>query len=96
MSLGFQQAAALAQAMSAGSLSGYERQHRQIGANARRMARLMLLLDTGPELRRRALRALSSRPELFAQMLSIHVGERKMHEFGVRRAVAFGWELLRA
>lgn len=96
MSLGFQQAAALVEAMGAGNLHAYERQHRRIGANARRMARLMLLLGTGPRLRRRALSALSSRPELFAQMLSIHVGERKMHEFGIGRALTFGWELLRA
>ena len=96
MSLGFQQAAALVEAMRAGNLQAYERQHRRIGANARRMARLMLMLGTGPELRRRALRALSSRPDLFAQMLSIHVGERQMYQFGLGRALTFGWELLRA
>ena len=96
MSLGFQQAAALVEAMRGGNLLAYERQHHRIGANARRMARLMLLLGTGPRLRRRALSALSSRPELFARMLSIHVGERKMHEFGIGRALRLGWELLRA
>jgi flavin-dependent dehydrogenase len=96
MSLGFQQAAALVKAMKSGSLQEYQRAHRQIGANARWMAQLMLLLGTGPRLRRRALTALSSRPELFAQMLRVHVGEARMRDFGVNRALSLGWAMLRA
>jgi flavin-dependent dehydrogenase len=96
MSLGFQQAAALVSAMRQGSLQEYERAHRKIGANARHMARLMLLLGRGPRLRRRALHALASRPELFAQMLSVHVGETPMLEFGMSRALSLGWAMLRA
>ncbi len=96
MSLGFQQAVALVNAMRAGSLQEYEKAHRAIGANARRMAKLMLLLGGRPWLRHRVLQALASRPELFAQMLSVHIGESQLHEVGVQVALSLGWSMLTA
>jgi hypothetical protein len=60
------------------------------------MARLMLLLGAGTQLRRRTLASLSARPELFAEMLRVHVGEARMREFGVSRALSLGWAMLRA
>jgi flavin-dependent dehydrogenase len=96
MSLGFQQAAALASAMRAGSLQPYEDAHRAIGRNPRRMAKLMLMMGNRPWLRHRALRALASRPEHFAQMLRVHVGESQMRDFGIERALSLGWSMLTA
>lgn len=96
MSLGFQQAVALVKAMSSGSLQEYERAHRAIGKNPRRMATLMLMMGDRSWLRHRVLRALSSRPELFAQMLSVHVGELQMRDFGLNRALSLGWSMLNA
>ncbi len=94
MSLGFQQALALVEAMKSGSLAPYARAHREISKNARRMAMLMLTMGNARWLRHRALRALSSRPELFAQMLSIHVGETRLRDFGLDNALALGWRML--
>jgi flavin-dependent dehydrogenase len=96
LSLGFQQAVALVNAMRSGSLYSYDVAHREIGKNPRRMAKLMMLLGQRPWLRHRALRALASRPELFAQMLSVHVGESRVRDFGIERAVRFGWSMLNA
>jgi hypothetical protein len=38
------------------------------------MARFMLTLGESPGLRRRAMRALSRRPDIFADFLALHVG----------------------
>jgi flavin-dependent dehydrogenase len=94
MSLGFQQAISLVKAMRFGCLESYENDHREIGKNPRRMAKLMMILGQRPWLRQRALRALASRPELFAQMLSMHVGESRIRDFGLERALSFGWSML--
>lgn len=96
MSLGFQQALSLVNAIRTGSLQPYEKAHREIGKNPRRMAKLMLMLGERPWLRHRALRALSSQPDLFARMLSVHVGESQIRDFGVERALSFGWSMLTA
>ena len=96
MSLGFQQALSLVNAMRSGSLQPYDEAHREIGKNPRRMAKLMLMLGERPWLRHRALRALSSQPDLFAQMLSVHVGESRVRDFGIERALSFGWSMLTA
>lgn len=96
MLLGFQQAGALVDAMRSGSLYSYERAHLAIGANARRMAKLMLMLGNRSWVRHRALKALSSRPDLFARMLSVHVGESEIWDFGVQRALTLGWSMLTA
>jgi 2-polyprenyl-6-methoxyphenol hydroxylase-like FAD-dependent oxidoreductase len=96
MSLGFRQAVALAQAMRAGSLHVYEQAHREIAASPRRMAKLMLGLGDRRWLRHRVLRALSSQPELFAQMLSVHVGESRITDFGLQRVLSLSWSMLTA
>ena len=96
MSLGFQQAVAVVDAMRAGSLQRYERAHLAINEKAHQMARLMLMLGSRTGLRHRTLRALSSRPDLFAEILSVHVGAVKISDFGVSRALALGWNMLTA
>jgi menaquinone-9 beta-reductase len=96
MALGFHQAIALVNAMRSGSLHSYEQAHRAITATPRRMAKLMLGLGDRRWLRHRALQALSSHPELFAQMLSVHVGESRLIDFGVQRALSLGWSMLTA
>jgi flavin-dependent dehydrogenase len=75
LALCFRQAEALAQALSAGDLSGYERAHAEICRLPHFMSGSLLLLDRSAFLRRRTLRAFALRPEIFASMLRIHVGE---------------------
>jgi menaquinone-9 beta-reductase len=72
--LAFAQALALADALTAGRLDGYAAAHRQIRRLPAFMAKLMLTLGEAPGLRRRAIRALSQRPDIFEDLLALHVG----------------------
>lgn len=94
LALGFRQALLLADSLAAGGLERYEAQHSQILALPQRMAALMLLLDRSPALRRRALRALASRPQLFRAMLAVHVGEEPLPRFILRHGAELGALLL--
>jgi flavin-dependent dehydrogenase len=89
----FQQAAALADALSAGDLSRYAADHRRIGRRPEFMANLMLLLDRQHGLRHRVLRAMADRPRLFSRMLAHHVGQLSPAEF-VTNGLALGWQVL--
>ncbi len=72
--LAFHQAIALAEAMERGDLRHYEVRHRQIARRPEWMARLLLTLGDYPAARRIAMRAMAAHPEIFAKLLSIHVG----------------------
>jgi menaquinone-9 beta-reductase len=72
--LGFEQASALAHALSFDDLEAYEAAHRRLARRPAFLARLMLSLDRHAWLRRRALRALAAEPRLFAMQLAIHMG----------------------
>jgi hypothetical protein len=52
----------------------------------------MLSIDRSSWLRRRALRALSARPELFANLLAAHVGPLRLGQFAAT-AASLGWEI---
>jgi flavin-dependent dehydrogenase len=75
MSLSFQQALALAKACKAGDLFQYELAHRELRQRPSAMAGLMLLLARHAGLRRRAFASLARRPQIFRQLLSVHIGE---------------------
>jgi flavin-dependent dehydrogenase len=89
----FQQAVALAAALEAGDLSNYQAEHRRMGRRPEWMADLMLLLDRRSGLRSRAIRAFAARPNLFAGMLAMHVGEQSAVEF-LTGGMALGWRML--
>jgi flavin-dependent dehydrogenase len=89
----FQQAHALADALAAGDLAGYESAHRRIGRRPELMAKLMLLLDRRRGLRQRAIRAMAERPELFAGMLAHHVGAISSAQFAAN-GLSLGWRML--
>jgi menaquinone-9 beta-reductase len=93
--LSFHQAVALADALEAGDLSGYQIAHRRLARRPRMMGRLMLGLDGRPALRRRAIRALASHPGLFARLVAMHVGETSSAHFAKTGAL-LGWHLLAA
>lgn len=90
--LAFQQAAALAAALAAGDLRRYEAEHFRLSRRPAWMARLMLSMDRSSWLRRRALGALSARPELFASFLAVHVGLVSLGQLAAT-AAALGWEI---
>jgi flavin-dependent dehydrogenase len=93
--LSFLQARALADALAAGDLERYQQVHRRLGRRPNFVARLLLLLDRFPGVRRRTLRALASEPALFARLLAIHIGETSaMHSAATSLRV--GWQFLAA
>jgi flavin-dependent dehydrogenase len=73
--LAFHQAAELADAMREGDLRPYEQAHRELARRPMWMGDLMLLLGRNPRIRSRVIRALRSKPDLFARLLATHVGE---------------------
>lgn len=93
--LGLRQASPLADAMASSNLEQYEREHRAVSARPSRMGRLMLWLDRNPQVRRRAICALQSKPELFSRTIAIHIGQgapRDVLSTGAR----LGWRFLAA
>jgi flavin-dependent dehydrogenase len=91
--LAFRQAFALADAMEAGDLASYQRQHRVLEKRPMIMARLMLFLGRHPELRNRVLNSFTAQPELLAKLLAFHVGEATPAQF-LSAGAALGWRLL--
>jgi flavin-dependent dehydrogenase len=91
--LGFHQALALADAMERRNLSLYESAHRRLAVRPRFMADFMLSMDRWQWLRKRALPALASHPELFEGLLAMHVGAARKADFAAH-CVALGWRML--
>jgi 2-polyprenyl-6-methoxyphenol hydroxylase-like FAD-dependent oxidoreductase len=71
--LGFKQAEALAAAMCAGNLAGYNRIHPRLSLRPHAMAQAMLMMDRADSVRRAAMSALSFQPWIFRQLLALHV-----------------------
>ncbi len=91
--LAFRQATALAEAIERGDLHRYESAHRRIYRRPAFMADFMLLMDKQNWIRRRALHALSRRPEIFENILAMHVGEARVPQF-IRSSFALGYRML--
>lgn len=96
LSMAFQQAQALVDALLVNDLSRYQAAHRKIGRLPRLMSELMLLMDKSHWLRKRALRALSVDPSLFARMLAMHTGALSPRAFAVQGTLTLGWRLITA
>jgi flavin-dependent dehydrogenase len=95
LALSFRQATALAGALRANDLEGYQKAHRRLFRRPRLVGNLLLLLDRRSGLRRRSMRALERAPQLFERMLGYHLGESRPLELATAGAV-FGWRLLAA
>ena len=94
--MSFRHALAFAEAIASGSLEPYARAHEQIGRLPHAMGALMLAMDRWPALEMRAMRALSSRPEIFLELVSAHLGATKLLEVALRRGPRLGWEMIAA
>jgi flavin-dependent dehydrogenase len=88
--LGFRQALALAEALESADLAQYQQAHRRLSVRPRYMADLMLTMDRSPGVRRRVLRALSRHPELFGDLLAVHVGASGPVNFAAH-CLVLGW-----
>lgn len=94
LAMTFRQARALADAIESGSLESYCRTHKQIGRLPHAMGSLMLTMDRWPALKVRAMRALSSNPRLFQELLSVHVGVKSLFGFAVSKGPQLAWNLI--
>lgn len=94
MSLSFHQAIALADALVSGDLAAYQQEHRRLARRAHLMGNLMLLLDRFPALRRRVIRSLAEEPEIFANMLAMHVGSITPGDFLMHGMLPLGRQIL--
>jgi 2-polyprenyl-6-methoxyphenol hydroxylase-like FAD-dependent oxidoreductase len=72
ISLAFQQAHFLADALANENLARYQIAHDHLTLTAIRVTRLLLVMNDSSWLRRKVLRLFAMRPNLFAQMISVH------------------------
>ena len=91
----FRQAIALGEALAQQNLTLYEQEHRRIMSLPQFMGRAMLLMDRSRWVREHTLGALSTRPQIFDRMLSVHVGAVPLAKFGIDTALGLGWQMLR-
>jgi flavin-dependent dehydrogenase len=96
MSLAFQQALQLGDALASEDLAPYRVAHRQSIQGPLRMARLLLLLDRQAWLRRKALRMFAANPTLFSRMISSHANCPKPAPIRASEMFDLGWQVLRA
>jgi flavin-dependent dehydrogenase len=95
LSLSFRQAQALAEALEAGNLALYQNAHRGLHQRPALMAKLMLNLAHRPGLRKRTMHALQAAPQIFTQLLSLHVGVASPRQMAITGA-RLGWQFLTA
>ncbi len=81
IALSFRQARLLAEAIAVDNLAIYEAGHPAVLRMPHLMSRAMLSMDTWPWLRDRAMSLFSARPQLFAHLLALHLGERTLRDF---------------
>jgi flavin-dependent dehydrogenase len=93
--LSFHQAGALADALASGNLSSYQAAHRRLARRPTLMGRMLLLLDSQPKMRKRAMHVLAAHPDLFARLLAVHVGDTSPRHFAATGAI-LGWRLIAA
>jgi menaquinone-9 beta-reductase len=91
--LSFRQAVALAEALEAEDLRGYQEAHRCLFKRPSLMANMMLMLDRRSRLRGHTMRALAANPEAFARMLAVHVGGASSQQLAATCA-RLVWQLL--
>ena len=94
--MAFRQAIALAEAMRAGSLQQYEKEHRRVARLLRMMGTLLLAMDKHPHFRYRVFRALTLEPDYFRRLLALHTGAVSPVNFGLRETVSLVGHLLAA
>jgi flavin-dependent dehydrogenase len=94
LSLSFQQAIPLAEAMKSGDLAHYQGAHRKISAVPIMMTRLMLLMGGSDWIRQRTIRLFEKTPGLFARMLAIHAETTPLSSVGAAEIAGFGWKFL--
>jgi flavin-dependent dehydrogenase len=96
LSLAFQQATALADAMCFGDLNEYQKAHAKISRLPRNMGELMLVMHDYPWVRKKMFRGFSESPQMFEKLLAMHTRTISPLQLGVKDCLSFGWSVLRA
>ena len=94
LSLAFQQALALGNALARQDLTHYAAEHRRITTVPVRITHLMLLMSSSAWLRRKVLRLFAANPALFANMIAIHTRQAIHSDLKVTHVASLGWRLL--
>lgn len=94
LSLAFQEAVALGEALARGDLREYAAAHSKITASAVRMTRLLLLMGSNMLLRKKALRFFEQNPGMFARMMSVHTRAAGSETLQARDVIGLGWRIL--
>jgi flavin-dependent dehydrogenase len=95
LSLSFQQAIPLAEAMKLNDPVHYQHAHKNIAAVPIAMSRLMLLMSGSDWVRRKTMRLFQKTPGLFSKMLAIHAETMPLSSVGMADLAGFGWKFLR-
>ncbi len=93
LGIAFQQALALVEALQRADLREYAAAHRRIARRPAFMADFMLLMDRWPLLQTRALGVFARRPDIFARLLAMHVGQLPVLDFAAA-SVGLAWRML--
>jgi len=96
LSIAFQQAVALGEALAEGDLASYEAAHRRIGRVPRISEKLMLAMDRHDWFRARVIRALAAEPAQFSRLLAVHAGDLPDVSSALRVPFALGWKFFTA
>lgn len=91
----FRQALLLGEALGRDRIIDYEAGHGRILRLPQAMASLILTLDRWPAWRDHVMRTLAGSPELFAAMLSVHVGDSSILSFAACRSLPLALRLLK-
>jgi len=94
LSLAFQQALSLADALACGDSAKYEAAHRRIIRIPMRLTRLLLAMNASSALRRKVLRLFAAKPALFAGMISEHANESTAGALGIGELLNLGWRAI--
>jgi flavin-dependent dehydrogenase len=96
LSLAFQQAVALGDALANNNLPAYAAEHRRMAKVPHLMETLMLSMDRHDGFRRRAIRALAAEPAHFSRLLAVHAGALPPFSLASRAPFSLGWKFFSA
>jgi menaquinone-9 beta-reductase len=94
LSLAFQQAICLGEAMARQDLKFYQAAHRRICKIPTRLNRVLLMMSESAWIRRKVLRLLAESPGTFGALMSLHTGQRAPEELKARDVIDLGWRAL--
>lgn len=94
LSLAFQQAMSLGEALAREDLKYYQAAHRRMCKIPTRLNRMLLLMSESRWMRRKVLRLFAESPGLFGSLMSLHTGQRGPEELKASEVIDLGWRVL--